>query len=332
MVDVAIVGMGKMGILHAAILGALPDARVVAVCERKAVVRRLAKKAIPGVKVVEDLSDLSSLEIDAVYVATLPGAHHPVVSAIYSSRISSNIFVEKSLASSYEEAKEMCRLTDAYGGVNRVGFQKRFGVTFKRTKELLTEGALGEITSFAGYAYSSDFAEAKADRGQSVLRGGALRDQGSHVIDLAHWYFGDLNVVEPDDVTPRGNVPADFTWAKVRASSGAEGTFGVSAEMADYRLPEIGMTITGSEGVIHVNDDRLKIVSGGRDRMWFRQDLDDSRVPFLLGDPEYCRENETFVAAIVSGQSRGGADFHAGARVERVIDAILGSQPSAQQE
>ena len=56
MVNVAIVGLGKMGILHGAILGALPDARVVAYCEKKKVVRHFARNALPSVKIVEDVS------------------------------------------------------------------------------------------------------------------------------------------------------------------------------------------------------------------------------------------------------------------------------------
>jgi hypothetical protein len=58
-------------------------------------------------------------------------------------------------------------------------------------------------------------------------------------------------------------------------------------------------------------------------RRWHRQDLDDSSVPFLLGDPEYTREGVAFLEAVRNGRAFAGADFHAGARVERVIDGIL---------
>jgi predicted dehydrogenase len=323
-VNVGIVGMGKMGILHGSILGALADARVVALAERKGVVRRFARNALPGVKVVEDVSDFAGMELDAVYVATLPSSHHPVVREVYERGIARNVFVEKSLASSHAEALEMCRLAEEHGGVSVVGFQKRFGGMFRKTKELLEEGALGDVASFDAYAYSSDFAEASADAQQAVSRGGVLRDQGSHPIDLAQWFFGDLEVVAPDEADAETrDRPADFTTGKVKAAGGIKGTLSVSAQLADYRLPEIGMTITGSRGAINVNDDRLELTNGAEPRRWHRQDLGDTQVPFLLGDPEYTRESEAFVAAVASGEGAGGADFAAGARVERVIDDIL---------
>jgi predicted dehydrogenase len=91
--------------------------------------------------------------------------------------------------------------------------------------------------------------------------------------------------------------------------------------MAEYRLPEIGMTIEGEKGTLAVNDDRVELRNGGEPRRWHRQDL-DARVPFLLGDPEYTWESERFVAAIESGEPHGGADFHDGAGVEKLIDEL----------
>jgi predicted dehydrogenase len=323
-VNVGIVGSGKMGILHGAILGALPGVRVVAICEKQRVVRRFARSVLPRVKVLEDVGEFAGLGLDAVYVATLPGAHYPIVKEVYSRSIAPNVFVEKSLAAGHEQALEMCRLAEAHGGVSMVGFQKRFGATFNKAKELLDQGALGDVASFEAYAYSSDFADAPADAQQAVSRGGVLRDQGSHAIDLAHWYFGELEVVPNDNGSPPDAAPADFTTGKVAGSRGITGTFSTSAQMADYRLPEIGMTIAGSGGTIAVNDDRLELVSNGDSRRWHRQDLADGQVPFLLGDPEYTRESEAFVASVAEGRDHGGADFQDGARVERLIDGIVG--------
>jgi len=325
MVNVAIIGSGKMGILHGAILGALPDARVVAICERKWIIRRFGKNAFPGVRVVEHLSDLAGLGVDAVYVTTLPGSHCEVVREVFEREIAANVFVEKSLAASYEEAREMNALAEAQGAATMVGFQKRFSKTFDKAKRLLDEGAIGEIAGFDAWSYSSDFAEASADARQSASRGGVLRDAGSHAIDLALWYFGDLEVLAPAEGTPLTDLPADFSSARVGTSSGIVGTFSVSAQMADYRLPEIGITIKGSEGRIDVNDDQLELVNDRQTQRWHRQDLADSEVEFLLGEAEYSRENDAFIAAVATGLDHGGADFEAGARVERIIDAMLGA-------
>jgi predicted dehydrogenase len=321
MVNVALVGLGKMGILHGAIMGALPGARVVAACERNRVVRHFAKSALPNVKLVGEVRELAGLAIDAVYVATLPGSHHPVVRDIYEHGVAKHVFVEKSLAASHAQALEMCRLADSHGGVAAVGFQKRFGGTFAKAKEILEASGLGSVTGFEAYSYSSDFADAGHQDATAASRGGGLRDQGSHVIDLAMWFFGDLEVISPGAL-PAG-VPPDFSLGRVRTEDGVVGTFSVSARMPQYRLPEIGMRITGSKASIDVTDDRIVLNDHVSPRRWHRQDLDDSSVPFLLGDPEYTREGVAFLEAVRNGRAFAGADFHAGARVERVIDGIL---------
>ena len=80
------------------------------------------------------------------------------------------------------------------GGLNMVGYMKRFGVTFQKVRELLSQDAIGQLSSFGAHAYSSDFYGAKESSKMSSKRGGVLSDLGSHVIDLGLWLFGDFQV------------------------------------------------------------------------------------------------------------------------------------------
>lgn len=337
MVRIGVVGLGKMGILHASVLGALAGTRVVAVCDTQRFVRRFAGKALRGMHIASDLSEFASLGLDAVYVTTLPGSHYPLVKRIYEEGIAPNVFVEKSLASGFPEAMEMSRLARAHGSVTMVGYQKRFAVTFRKGKELLEEGRVGDVSSFEAYAYSSDSLGAPVEAMPALVRGGVLRDMGCHAIDLALWYFGDLEVLTARDRAgmrgrstgrrePLAKVPEDFLSARVRTSHGAEGEFRVSTQMEGYRLPEIGITIFGSYGSLKVTEDNVEMTTlDNQPRRWHRHDLND-HVPFLFGVPEYSRENQDFTRAVVDGQSRG-PDFDAGARVEKVIDEIVSNQP-----
>ncbi len=75
-----------------------------------------------------------------------------------------------------------------------VGYMKRFNVVFGKAKELLMQENLGKPISFKAYAYSSDFLGNAKKTKSSASRGGAVRDLGCHVIDLAFWLFGDLEV------------------------------------------------------------------------------------------------------------------------------------------
>lgn len=139
---VAVVGFGKMGMLHAGILNVLPGVKLAAICEKSGLIRRFLKKAIKGVHVAECVEELSRLDLDAVYVTTPISSHLPVAKDLYESRAVTNIFVEKTLASNSDEARMLCELARKFGGINMVGYMRRFSVTFNKAKNLLDEGAL----------------------------------------------------------------------------------------------------------------------------------------------------------------------------------------------
>lgn len=314
---VAVIGLGKMGILHAGILNVLPDVQLTALCDKSSMLLKFSKKVFTGVRIVNDVEKLHGLDLDVVYLTTPIFSHSIVAKNIYLREIARNLFVEKTLASSYDEAKELCELAQSSGGINMVGYMKRFAVTFKKAKDLLTRGTLGEVISFDAYAYSSDFLGSK--KSSSVSRGGALRDLGCHAVDLALWFFGDLQV---DSVKPLSERDSeDSVYFRVKKSNGLEGEFSVSRCMENYRLPEVGLLIRGSKGVMRVNDDKVDLkLDDGKSFTWYRHDLDDN-VFFWLGAPEYFREDEYFVKSVLGGRDVEPG-FYTASRVDYIIDQV----------
>ncbi|MEM2523070.1 MAG: hypothetical protein QXW82_08020, partial [Candidatus Bathyarchaeia archaeon] len=105
-------------------------------------------------------------------------------------------------------------------------------------------------------------------------------------------------------------------------SAGVVGEFSVSWCVEGYRMPEVGFVIEGSEGSLNVNDDKLEInLKNGKRQKWLRQDLGD-HVGFWLGSPEYYREDESFVRAILQGGMVEPC-FETAAKVDRLIDEVL---------
>jgi hypothetical protein len=86
-------------------------------------------------------------------------------------------------------------------------------------------------------------------------------------------------------------------------------------------MPEIGLVIRGAKGKINVNDDevRLELVNGNT-RRWYRHDLNDS-VGFLLGAPEYFREDKHFIESVLNG---GNAEpsFATASKVDFLIGQV----------
>lgn len=318
---VAVIGLGKMGLLHASILNVLPNVQLVGLCDKSAMVRKFCKRVFNGVHLVGDVEKLSDLGLDAVYVTTPISSHFSVIKAIYSKGIARNVFVEKTLASSYDEAKELCQLAQSFGGVNMVGYQRRLNVSFRKAKDLLTRGTIGEVASFDAYAYSSDLLGNKKNSKSSVFRGGVLRDLGAHVVDLALLFFGDLTVDSAKLKSAIERDSEDSVYFRVKGLNGLEGEFNISWCMENYRLPEFGLLIKGSKGIIRVNDDNVELKrDDGESSTWYRHDLNDN-VGFLLGAPEFFREDEHLVKSVLDGRN-AVPSFYTASKVDYIIDQV----------
>jgi predicted dehydrogenase len=316
---VAVVGLGKMGLLHSCVLNVLPHVKLVALCEKSAMPRKLFKGVFDGVQIVDDVEKLVGLNLDAVYVTTPIPSHFPVAKAIYTGRVARNLFVEKTLASNYEEARELCELAHRFGGVDMVGYLRRFSVTFKKAKDLLSQSVLGEVSSFKAYAFSGDFVAGTGGLGMSASRGGVLRDLGCHAIDMGLWFFGELQVVSAELTSLPDSRSQDSFYFRVKNSLGLEGQFNISWCMDKYRMPDVGFSIIGSKGIMDVNDDKVELnLNNARSFTWYRHDLNDN-VPFCLGLPEYYREDLHFTKSVMEGVS-ADPSFYSASKVDEIID------------
>lgn len=83
-------------------------------------------------------------------------------------------------------------------------------------------------------------------------------------------------------------------------------------------MPEVGVSILGSEGKLEASDDLVRLQpKKGHESVWYRHDLNDS-VPFWLGLPEYYREDRSFIEAIKSA-TKAEPDFSSASRVDKII-------------
>lgn len=319
-VKIAIVGLGKMGLLHASILNSMPDVEIVALCDKSFILRRLVKKLFKSAIVIDDAVKLADLDVDSVYVTTPIPGHFPIIKSLFSKKVAKNVFVEKTLASSWNESLELCELARDSYGVNMVGYMKRFAVTFLKAKELLSENRLGDLISFEAFAYSSDFSKVQEGSVKAHQRGGVLSDLGSHVIDLALWLVGDFRV---KSVFPNLRIDEGFEDSvdfKVEKKD-LEGTIHTSWCMENYRMPNFGLSIIGDAGTLEVNDYRLDIkLKSGNCYKWLKHNLND-HVDFLLGESEYYREDEKFVKSALNGD-KVEPSFATASKVDYVIDQV----------
>ncbi len=143
--NVALVGIGKRGRYHA---GAIPRTgqNLVAVCDVNRQRTAEAYGAGTGVPKFQDfrkMLDEMDRRIDAVVVAT-PDHTHAVVAAA-AMRRGKHVYVEKPMAHDVAEARALRRIAKEQNVATQMGNQGMATDSFRRTLELIQEGAVGEI-------------------------------------------------------------------------------------------------------------------------------------------------------------------------------------------
>ena len=147
----AVIGLGKMGMSHAAILGAHPDVDVVGVCDTSSFLLNAFKKFSPMATFSDYEEMITSVHPDAVFVVTPTKFHFPIVKYALEKNI--HVFCEKPFCLHSHEGEELVALAKSKKLVNQVGYHNQFIGTFRELKRLLQAKVLDEIVHFTGEAY-----------------------------------------------------------------------------------------------------------------------------------------------------------------------------------
>jgi predicted dehydrogenase len=324
---IGLVGLGKMGVLHGAIVNALPDCRISAVCEREKFIVNMAKKILLN-DVSYYVSCTSMMEneaLDAVFITTSIRQHLPIIVEIAKAQRDISLFVEKPLAESADSARLACETVANLRGVHMVGFQKRYSPIYRHAKKLIDEAAIGKPLFFMAHSYSSDLLrEGKSWRSKKGT-GGVLLDLAPHLIDLILWFFGDVKSVSAITRSLYSREVEDFANASLVFESGLTGQMNTCWSVRGFRLPEISIEIYGDKGNMLVEDDMVKLEPGestmNQEPQVFYKQTFDTAVPFLVDQREYTEEDMTFLDCINRG-SEPGTSFSEAAKVNLLIDRI----------
>jgi predicted dehydrogenase len=190
MIRLAVVGLGKMGLSHYAIIATHPLVKIQAICDSTGYVLDVLKK-YTGVTTYSDFDAmLREVELDAVIIATPSSMHAGMVRAALKKNV--HVFCEKPFCLDIKEGRELADLANSKALVNQVGYHNRFVGAFGEVKRLLDLGAIGKVTHILAEAYGPVVLKPKGTtwRTQRQTGGGCLYDYGAHPLDLVNWYFG----------------------------------------------------------------------------------------------------------------------------------------------
>src|SRR5260370_30352 len=126
MIRVGLIGAGKMGLSHYAILNAHPGVEVAAVADTSGLVLSMLQKCL-GIKTGKDYRQMLALDrLDGVVIATPPKTHAEAVT--WALQHGLHVFVEKPLWLSAEDARRLALLADRQEQAhraNRSGAEER---------------------------------------------------------------------------------------------------------------------------------------------------------------------------------------------------------------
>lgn len=332
MIRAGLIGLGKMGISHQAILNAHPDVDLVAVCDTSQYVLDILNK-YTGVGIFNDYRQMiDSSRLDCVVVATPSRFHAEMVR--YALQRELHVFCEKPFCLDPREGLELLELATARKVVSQVGYHYRYVETFREAFKLLKAGILGHVHHVRAEAYGPVVLRPTAStwRSSKTEGGGCLYDYASHALDLVNMLVGTPEAVSGvilNSVFSRS--VEDEVYASLHFANGASGQLAANWSDESNRKMSTKVTLWGANGRMAVDRQECQIylrspVTGPEPlpQGWtvrYTTDLIEP-VAFYLRGEEYSRQIDAFIQAI-QGRSVGVlSTFTSALETDRVLHAI----------
>ncbi|MBX9398770.1 Gfo/Idh/MocA family oxidoreductase [Streptomyces sp. TRM72054] len=233
---VGLVGYGLAGsVFHAPLIATTEGLTLDTVVTSNAERQEQARTEYPGVRVAATPDELFERagDLDLIVIASPNRTHVPLATAALKSGLP--VVVDKPVAGTAAEARELAALAEERGLLLSVFQNRRWDNDFLTLRRLLAEGELGDVWRFesrferwrpqpkGGWRESGDPAEI----------GGLLYDLGSHVVDQALVLFGPAaSVYAEADIRRPGAATDDDTFIALTHANGVRSHLYVSATTA----------------------------------------------------------------------------------------------------
>lgn len=335
------IGLGKMGLSHHAIVNAHPDVKVVAACDTTTYLTDVLQKHT-GLKCYADLDQLLAQEqLDAVVVSTPSKLHAGMVEKAL--RRGLHVFCEKPFVLDVADGERLIDLAATHNLVTQVGYHYRFVGAFQEAARIVASGALGKVHHVRAEAYGPVVLRAKGSTWRTAKNegGGALYDYACHAIDLVNFVVG-----MPDSV---GGVALnrlfsrdveDEVYCSMSFGAGVSGQLAVNWSDESYRKMSTKISVWGTNGRISADRQECQIYLRephpglpGSPAGWsvrYTTDLTQEVWYYLRGE-EYSAQIDYFVQSIRQRRTNGTNSFRSALEADRVVEMILRSSEGREQ-
>ena len=332
MIRTAIVGLGKMGLSHLAILRAHPELDVVAGCDASGYLTDILAK-YSGLRCYGDLDRMLAEErLDALVVATPSKLHVGMVEKALARGL--HVFCEKPFVLDPADGEGLVALAEEKRRVTQVGYHFRFVGAFKEAARLVRAGAIGTVHHVRAEAYGPVVLRAKGSTWRSAKSegGGALYDYACHAIDLVHFVHGIPDTVE--GVVRHGVFSQDVDdeiYCTLRYAGGASGQLCVNWSDESHRKMSTKISVWGTKGRISADRQECQVYlrephpalpgAGAGWTIRYTTELTEEVWYYLRGE-EYSAQIDYFARSILADRLDGENTFRSALATDRVVSMI----------
>lgn len=274
-------------------------------------------------------SALSREDIGAIVICTPNSLLVPIgIAALRSGR---HVLIEKPMGRNATEGRALASEARRAGTVLKIGFRHRYRESLIRARAMHRAGALGRLIQLrARYGYGARPEHEMEWRADAELAGGgALLDEGIHIVDLFHWFAGAALRAQAELQTAVWDLGRleDNAFAMLRFAGGVIGQFHVgTTEWKNL----FSFEIRGDQGAVHVEG--LGGSYGEESLVLTRRaqpgaEVSTERLTFADGDTSWAAEWEDFAAALHGGRLRHGMPDE-GLQVLATVDALYAAARS----
>lgn len=308
MIKVAVIGLGKMGMSHCAILGAHPDVELVGICDTDGLLQSAFRKLTKTPVYSDYKRMITEAKPDAVYIVTPTKFHYEMV--MFALNHDCHVFCEKPFSLDVEGGKRMVEVAEEKGLVNQVGYHNRFIGTFIEMRRLLNKGIIGKPFHFMGEAYGPVVLKTKSDtwRSSKSSGGGCVMDYAAHVLNLIDFITDSHIKSVAGTFMPSifSREVDDAVYSTLKLENGLYGQLSVNWSDDTYRKMTTSIKIEGEAGKLEADATTLKIyvkqdeLEEKLEKGWNIKYLTDltPQVGFNLRGEEYTAETDEFIHSI----------------------------------
>ena len=296
MLKVGLLGAGRIGQVHAAVVAAHEGSKLAAISDVYApAAEELAAKYHAQVRSSDEI--IADDAIDAVLIATSTDTHSDLIEA--ATQAGKAVMCEKPVDLSLERARACLKAVSATGRPVMIGFNRRFDPSFAAIRDSLAAGQIGKaellsVTSFDPAPPPVEYIK---------VSGGMFRDMMIHDFDMTNFIMGET----PVSISASGACLVDPEIGR----AGDIDTAVVTLSYADGKLA----VIKNSRRAAYGYDQRLELL--GADGLLQAQNMLENTVVKSTGQgvisakptyffierymPAYKAEWAAFVAAVQEG-------------------------------